>query len=102
MGALAVLNEHKVPIELGVTGKGANLVEPGLADAAAFDRGGELLGQELQLIADGVRARLDALLRRPDLGDKIRMALGALVLDQLGVVERADEIVSGLMRLWLR
>ena len=96
VGALAVFHKHKVPIELGVAGKGTNLVELGLADLAAFDRGGQLLGQELELIADGVSTRLDALLGLTDLGDEIDVALGALVLDQLGVVERADEVMAAV------
>lgn len=96
VGALAVFHEHKVPIKLGVAGQGADLIELRLADLAAFDRGGQLLGQELELIADGIRTRLDALLGLVHLGDEVDVALGALVLDQLGVIERADEVVAAV------
>ena len=96
MGALAVFHEDEVPIELGVAGKLADLAELGLADLALFHGVGQLFGQELQLIADGVGARLDLFLGRANLGNQILVALGALVLDQLRVVQRADQVMAAI------
>ena len=87
VGAFAVFNENKVPIELSVTGKGADSVKLLLGVFASGNSLGQLLGQKLKLVADGVGAPFNVCLQLSDLRHQIGVTFGAFIGNKLGIVE---------------
>ena len=97
MGAVAVLHEDEVPIELGVAGEKAKLLQLLVGVGAALHSGGELMVQLHQFPGHLVGAGLDLLLDAPNLPGQVGVALGAVVVQQLLILQGADQVVAGVL-----
>ena len=93
MRAVGVLHEDEVPVELRVAGDIADGVELILRVLAGLHGGGDGVVELHEVLADLGGFGDDVLLQRGDLGDEIVMALGAGVVDELLILQRAGEEV---------
>ena len=84
--AFAVLNEHEVPIELGVTRDAADLLQLIIGVLAALGSRADRVVELHQLVGQSAGALQRLGLDRFDIRLQVRVALGAGALDQRRVI----------------
>lgn len=94
MSALAVLGGCEVPVVARIALDLLELCLLAVVDGVGLDSSLEVLDELLGTQANLVRTAIDVVLPSLDLGLDVLMALAAIAVDQILVVERADPMVA--------